>query len=90
MAAGRPVICLDLGGPATQITAETGMKISGDSSNAVVRNMSQAMMQLAADPVRRKRLGESGRDRIESQYLWEHKGKALNTFYTEVCRNQAK
>ena len=26
MAAGRPVICLDLGGPATQVTAETGVK----------------------------------------------------------------
>src|SRR5262249_28031993 len=30
MAAGRPVICLDLGGPAVQVTGQVGFKIQAD------------------------------------------------------------
>ncbi|MFM6845653.1 MAG: glycosyltransferase family 4 protein, partial [Dolichospermum sp.] len=41
MAAGRPVICLDLGGPAVQVTEETGFKIAADEPYQVVRDLAE-------------------------------------------------
>ena len=43
MAAGRPVICLDWGGPGFQVNDETGFKIYPTSPDQVVTEMAIAM-----------------------------------------------
>jgi len=53
MAAGRPVICLDLGGPALQVSEATGIKIPAISPPQVVADLASALKQLAGDPSRR-------------------------------------
>ena len=47
MAAGKPVICLDLGGPGEQVTRETGFKIPALDPDQAVKDMARAMAVLA-------------------------------------------
>jgi glycosyltransferase involved in cell wall biosynthesis len=84
MAAGRPVICLDLGGPALQVTEETGIKIPAISPSQAIADLSLAMEELAHDPARRARLGQSGRERVSRLYNWEEKGKYLAELYDQA------
>jgi len=84
MAAGRPVLCLDLGGPALQVTEETGVKIPATSPSQAIGDLSLAMEELARDPGRRTRLGYAGRERVSSLYNWEEKGKYLTDLYNQA------
>jgi len=43
MATGRPVICLNLGGPGVQVTDETGIKVLAQTPEQAVQDLAQAM-----------------------------------------------
>jgi glycosyltransferase involved in cell wall biosynthesis len=73
MAAGRPVICLDLGGPGVQVTPEVGYKISPHSPDQCVCDLAKAMQQLGADPNLRIHLGQAGQRLIKEAYSWTSK-----------------
>jgi glycosyltransferase involved in cell wall biosynthesis len=81
MAAAKPVICLDLGGPAAQVTPEVGVKIPASAPAAVVRELARAMRALALDPALRQRLGTSGRRRIMEEFVWEKKANKIASLY---------
>jgi glycosyltransferase involved in cell wall biosynthesis len=85
MAAGRPVICLDLGGPGAQVTSETGFKIPARAPEQSVKEMARAMAVLAKDPQLRASMGQAGKDRVASKYAWERKGEILAAFYQELA-----
>jgi glycosyltransferase involved in cell wall biosynthesis len=85
MAAGRPVICLDLGGPAQQITDQTGIKVPADSPEAAISAMAEAMKTLAADPQRRVRMGQAGQQRIAQFFTWGAKGEFLSSLYEKLA-----
>jgi glycosyltransferase involved in cell wall biosynthesis len=85
MASGRPVICLDLGGPATQVTAEIGFKVSADSPARAVQEMAHAMIRLARDSVMRSRMGQAARNHIATSFTWECKGELLNRYYSAIA-----
>jgi glycosyltransferase involved in cell wall biosynthesis len=84
MAAGRPVICLDLGGPGVQITEETGFKIPAQTSEQVVRDMAAAMTTLAKDTELRFRMGQAGQKRVRERYSWTTRGQELAQLYKKV------
>lgn len=77
MAAGRPVICLDQGGPALQVTPETGIKIAAIGPEQVERDLADALVALASFPERRRRMGLAARERIRSRFRWSQKGASL-------------
>lgn len=77
MAAGRPVICLDLGGPALQVTEETGFKISALTPEQVVADITEAMHQLATDRTLPWQMGKAARRRTKEEYGWDRKGEEL-------------
>lgn len=81
MAAGRPVICLDLGGPALQVTEQTGIKVPAIAPKQVVRDLATALSRLAGDPALRIRLGQAGRRRAEQDFNWDDKGEWINRLY---------
>jgi glycosyltransferase involved in cell wall biosynthesis len=83
MALGRPVICLDLGGPALEVTEETGIKIPAISPCQSIADLSLAMEELVRDPRRRAHLGQSGRQRVSRLYNSEEKGKYLADLYDQ-------
>lgn len=84
MAAGLPVICLDLGGPALQVTEETGFKVPAISPEQAVRDMAEAMKRLANEPLLRRQMGEAGRKRVDRYFRWDSKGEWMNACYQEV------
>lgn len=84
MAAGRPVICLDLGGPAVQVTKETGFKIPAHNPEQAVRDLAVAMVCLARDSELRLQMGQAGQNRSNQEFTWEVKGKALISLYQDI------
>jgi glycosyltransferase involved in cell wall biosynthesis len=90
MAAGRPVICLDLGGPALQVTSETGIKVPAVSPDRTIRDLAAAMERVAVDPGLRARMARAGRQRVLEQFNWEKKGEHLAALYAEVLRPKLK
>jgi glycosyltransferase involved in cell wall biosynthesis len=88
MAAGRPVICLDLGGPALQVTDETGIKVPAISPDQAVSGLEQALFRLATDPALRARLGSAARQRVKDHFAWDEKGEFLATVYEGVVREE--
>jgi len=86
MAAGRPVICLDLGGPSVQVTTETGIKAQAHHPEQVIRNLAEAMRRLAQDQDFRASMGKAGRRCSRETFCWEDKGKLLDGIYMDVVR----
>jgi glycosyltransferase involved in cell wall biosynthesis len=76
MAARKPVICLGLGGPNEQVTADAGVKIQALDPDQATGDIAAAMARLAADPDLRETMGEAGRARVLSDYTWEAKTRA--------------
>lgn len=89
MAAGRPVVCLDLGGPGLQVTTETGIKVPANSPEQVVEDLATALFELAQDSIRRTRLGGAGRRRVQETFSWKAKGELMNQIYSEVFNGHA-
>ena len=84
MAAGLPVICLNLGGPAIQVTEETGIKVPAHTPNQAVRDLAEAMALFDKDPELRIRTGEAGQKRVREVYDWKAMGLLLTQIYTEI------
>lgn len=84
MAAGCPVICLNLGGPAIQVTEETGFKIPAHTPEQVVCDLAEAMSCLVKNSDLRIRMGQAGQKRVSENYSWEIKGQGLAKLYEEI------
>jgi glycosyltransferase involved in cell wall biosynthesis len=84
MAAGRPILCLDLGGPGVQVTPETGIKIPARNPEQAVINLAEAMVRLASDRQLRSSLGKAGRAMVRQFYNWEAKGQELTKLYQQL------
>ena len=84
MAVGRPIICLDLGGPGVQVTTETGFKIPAHDPEQVVQGLAEAMIRLAEDAELRKQMGSAGQNLVNQSYTWEAKAKTLVQTYEEA------
>jgi glycosyltransferase involved in cell wall biosynthesis len=85
MAAGRPVICLDLAGPATQVTENTGIKVPAQDPQQAVRDLANAMITLANNPDMRLRMGQAARERAATVFAWERKGESLSALYESLA-----
>jgi glycosyltransferase involved in cell wall biosynthesis len=86
MAAKRPVICLDLGGPGDIITSETGIKVTADSSQQAVQDLKVAMQNLVADRQLCDGMGQAGQLRVQQVYHWTVKAQQLNQFYQTIAQ----
>lgn len=84
MAAGRPVVCLDLGGPALQVTLETGFKVPPRTPEQAVAEMAEAMLKLATGEALRRRMGEAARRRVREEFSWERRGDEVAEIYRSV------
>jgi len=85
MAYGLPVIALRLGGPAYQVTEDTGLLVGASSEQQVVSDMAAAMRRLAADPDLRRRLGEAGKERRTRHFSWESVARELASALSEIA-----
>ncbi|MBD1918197.1 MULTISPECIES: glycosyltransferase [Cyanophyceae] len=89
MAAGRPVICLDLGGPSVQVTLETGFKIPAHTPAQTIEHLATAMEKLAFNPELCQQMGTAGQQRVQKHFSWEAKGRELSQQYAVLCHEVA-
>lgn len=89
MALGKPVVCIDAGGPALQVTGETGFKIPAQSPERVVAGLAHALRALAGDSKLIRRMGENGRMRVEQTLNWDAKGLEFAEIYRRIGCNDA-
>ncbi|MGF1523911.1 MAG: glycosyltransferase family 4 protein [Leptolyngbyaceae cyanobacterium] len=87
MAAGRPVICLNLGGPAIQVTDQTGFRVAGQDPQQAIRDMAIAMTQLAQAPDLQHQMGQAGRRRVDDYFSWTAVGERLDALYQTTVVN---
>lgn len=85
MAAGRPIVCLDLGGPAELVTLEVGIKVLAHTPEQAIADMSEAMIKLAENRDLCVQMGQKGQQRVKDYYSWEAKGKRFAQVYKSVA-----
>lgn len=85
MAAGKPVVCLDLGGPAAQVTPETGFLVRADDPDRAASEMGQILASLAASPDLRRQTGMAGRVHVQRHFAWERKSEEIQERYQRLA-----
>ncbi|MEO0559589.1 MAG: glycosyltransferase [Bacteroidota bacterium] len=90
MAARRPVVALNLGGPGLQITPDTGIAVDAVTPEQVVEDLTRAFRHLAADPERRAQMGTVGRQRVEDRFTWEALIADTLAVYAELLASPAR
>jgi len=86
MASGKPVICLNIGGPGFHINDKWGIKIEPKDPEYVVQEIAKDLKRLYLDNNLRIQLGESARKRTEDFYLWDRLGEKMQEIYKEVLK----
>lgn len=81
MAVGKPVVCLDLGGPALHVTADCGVKVPARNPAQAIEDLAEALERCYQDAALRRRMGQAGRQRAESMYHWDRLGDRLARIY---------
>lgn len=89
MAAGKPVICLDLGGPAVQITPETGIRVPALNPNDTIGQIAVAMTRLATDQQLRQHMGAAGQQRVSDLYSWQAKRQFFTQLYEQLLHESS-
>ena len=84
MAQGKPVVCLDLGGPGEIVNEECGFKIRPGEPDQVVSDLTAALDKLASAPALRHAMGEAGRRRVHEHFDWDKRGKRMMEIYRNV------
>ena len=84
MAAGCPVVCLNLGGPAIQVTTATGFKIEAENPQQVIKDIAKAMNCLFNNPELRQSMSSAGVKRVKEEFAWSIKVKNLAQTYEKL------
>lgn len=83
MAAGLPVLCLDLGGPSQQVTNETGIKIVANNSRQVIADLSVVMSTLYRNGWS-EQLAISTKRRVEKFYSLHSQNAKILSIYKNI------
>jgi glycosyltransferase involved in cell wall biosynthesis len=84
MLAGCVPLVADCGGPAAIVTPACGIIIPVTSSRDAIIALADALLELQADRVRLRNLGESARDRILKCYTMEHYMETTEEIYRSI------
>ncbi len=90
MAAGRPVVCLDLGGPALQVNEETGFRIQAINPVQALNEITEALRCLAKDRTLCNRMGEASRKRVGEKFNWGRVGEKFEAMYQGIASSDRK
>ena len=88
MAVGKPVVCLDIGGPGMHITDECGIKITPGSQEETVRKLAEALARLYSDKELRSALGRAAHEKAKRNYHWDRLGERLAEIYQPMIHNE--
>ena len=85
MACGRPVVCLDLAGPALQVDPDNGCKVPAITPEQSIRDLASALQMLAGDPEKRLRMGRAARAKVAAELNWPRKADQILAIYTRLA-----
>jgi glycosyltransferase involved in cell wall biosynthesis len=85
MAVGKPVVCLNTGGPAGLIDDSCGIRIAAGSAAEVRDGLCAAMSRLASDPVLRQRMGLAAQERVRNCFDWKKKAEWMSRCYIDLA-----
>lgn len=84
MAAGRPVACLDIGGPASQITPETGFAAPASSPPEAVAALAGFLEKIDRDRAFLARMSAAARAHVQKNFTMNRINDQMRTFYAEA------
>ncbi len=87
LALGKPVICLDLGGPGEFVNERCGIKVPVGDHARVIDQVSQALLRLGSDKHLRATLAQGARER-SLHFVWRNKSELINSIYKEIAVNR--
>lgn len=90
MAVGKPVVCLDTGGPGMHVTEECGIKIAPRSPDEAVFELADALERLYLDENLRLKLGKAASARAKQLYHWDRLGQRLTDIYQQVASSEGR
>jgi glycosyltransferase involved in cell wall biosynthesis len=89
MAAGRPVVCLDIGGPAAQVTPETGFTAPANNPSESVDAMAAFLTRIADDRALLKQMSAKAKERVRDKFTMRELGAAFDRYYKEAVAMHA-
>jgi glycosyltransferase involved in cell wall biosynthesis len=84
MAAGKPIVCIDLAGPGLHVTESCGIKITPEAPDQTVRGIADALERLYQDRELIGRMGAAARQRVQDAYVLDKLGDRLLGIYESV------
>ena len=84
MALGRPVICLDLGGPAIQVSNQAGIKVAANNPQQAIKDIAVAMAQFANNRQLISDFGRNSRELVETNFSWPSKVVTTSALYEKL------
>jgi glycosyltransferase involved in cell wall biosynthesis len=84
MAAGRPVGCLDIGGPASQITPETGFAAPISNPAAAVAALADFLARLDGDRALLAAMSAAARAHVQKNFTMRKINEQMRTYYAEA------
>jgi glycosyltransferase involved in cell wall biosynthesis len=85
MAAGRPVVCFDLGGSSVHVAPRAGVRVPAPSPEPGIAGLAGAMRLLAGDAALGAKMGAAGRAHVRRHFIWEDRIADLAERYREVA-----
>jgi glycosyltransferase involved in cell wall biosynthesis len=89
MAAGRPVGCLDIGGPASQITPETGFAAPATTPAEAVTALAGFLGRLDRDRALLAAMSAAARTHVQKQFTMRRINEQMRTYYAEAVTQHA-
>jgi glycosyltransferase involved in cell wall biosynthesis len=90
LAAGLPVVCLDLGGPGMHVTEECGIKVEAECPEQAVRDLAAALARLYQERELRHRMAKNARERAERDYHWDRLGERMLEIYEHALGRELR
>jgi glycosyltransferase involved in cell wall biosynthesis len=84
MAAGLPVVVLDVSGPGHIVDDRCGIRVRPSDRPSTVAGLADALAKLGRDREFRRSLGEAGRARVLDDFSWDSRGDRLAAIYAEI------
>jgi glycosyltransferase involved in cell wall biosynthesis len=89
MAAGRPVVCLGLGGPARQVNVDCGIQVPAGDPEQVVRDLAAALKILAQDRTGLASMAANSREQVREHFDWDRRGEFLIEIYRFLVKKSS-
>jgi len=84
LAAGRPVVCLDLGGPATQVTTDCGFAVSAESPHLAVTEIAGALEALSSKKDLYQNMANAAKIRARANFHRDRLAAAILDAYASL------